>query len=147
MGLLDRLKELADSAITQFSKFTNENMMKGTMSGLAMIMNANGEIKDEEMNTMTQIICRDPDLKCYDFAEMIEVFNHVIAQFKLNKFVGEGVALSNIGKIKDKAAGRALIGKICAIAAADGDFDGNEKKAAKKICEVLGIHPKEFDLE
>lgn len=146
MGFMDKIKELAGEGINQFNKFNNKTMMVGTMSALAMVVDANGAVKDEEMQMVTQLIMRDDALKCYDLPEMLKSFQEVHEQFKLNKFAGEGVALANIGKIKDKAAGRILVGKVCAIAASDGDFDENEKAAARKICNALTIHPGEFDL-
>jgi tellurite resistance protein TerB len=146
MSFMDKIKEFAEDAKTQFNKYNNRTMMKGTMSALAMIVDANGAVKDEEMQTVTQLVMRDEDLKCYDFAEMMKVFKDVHSQFEINKYAGEGVALANIGKITDKAAGRILVGKVCAIAASDGDFDENEKDSARKICNTLTIHPGEFDL-
>lgn len=146
MGFMDKIREFKEGAMTQFNRFNNKKTMEATMAALAMIVHANGQVKDEEMQTMTQLIMRDDDLKCYDFGEMMSVFNKIHEEFGMNKFVGEGSVMSKLSKITDLEAANMIIGKVCAIAASDGDFDDNEKDAARKICNALKVHPGQFDL-
>jgi len=39
-----------------------------------------------------------------------------------------------------------MVRVCCAIGAADGNFDENEKTAVRNICAELGLNPKDFDL-
>ncbi|MBU1077439.1 MAG: TerB family tellurite resistance protein [Spirochaetes bacterium] len=145
-GWMDKLKEATAGLMTEYSKLANKKVMKATMAGIAMVMDANGVVKDEEMETMNNLIMRDPELKCYKYAEMMEVFNEVHDQFKVNKFAGQGVALGYLGKISDQKEARIIIGKVCAIADSDGDFDVNEKASVVKMCGVMPIQASEFGL-
>lgn len=88
----------------------------------------------------------NPDLKCYKYADMMKVFTEVHEQFQVNKFAGQGTALGYLGKISDQKEARIIIGKVCAIADSDGDFDDNEKAAVVKMCGVMPIQANEFGL-
>jgi tellurite resistance protein TerB len=39
-----------------------------------------------------------------------------------------------------------MVRVCCAIGAADGNFDNDEKAVVSKICTELGLNPKDFDL-
>jgi len=93
------------------------------------------------------VISRDQDLSVYDVTEMTKVFTERMEGFKLSPIMGEAECLSVISKLKGKTEqGTLLIGKCCAIGAADGDFDDNEKAVVKKMCDALAISPAQFDL-
>ena len=147
MSFMDKINEMKDGVMKQYGKIANKTLMKGTMAGLALVTNANGVVKEEEMQMMIGVISRDPDLQVYDISEMIEVFKARMEGFKLSPILGETECLAEVGKLKKKAdQATVLIGKCCAIGAADGDFDANEKAVVTKMCTALGLNPSQFDL-
>jgi len=147
MGFMDRINELKAGAMKQYGRLANKTLMNGTMAGLALVTNANGVAKPEEMALMIGLISRDEDLKVYDVTEMTEVFKKRMEGFTLSPIIGESECLAEIGKLKKKTdQATLLIGKCCAIGAADGDFDDNEKAVVRKMCAALDVSPAQFDL-
>jgi len=147
MAFMDKIREIQAGAMKQYSKLANKTLMEATMAGLALVTNANGVVKDEEMQLMIGLISRDEDLKVYDVSEMISVFKKRMEGFQLSPIVGQAECLAEVGKLKKKNdQSMVLIGKCCAIGSADGDFDANEKAIVKKMCDVLGINTGQFDL-
>ena len=147
MSFMDKINEMKDGVLKQYGKIANKTLMEGTMAGLALVTNANGVVKDEEMQLMIGMISRDEDLKVYDIADMLEVFKARMEGFKLSPILGETECLAEVGKLKKKAdQATVLVGKCCAIGASDGDFDANENAVVTKMCVALGLSPAQFDL-
>ncbi len=87
------------------------------------------------------------ELKVFKIDDVIAAFNASVAKFDFDATIGKGEALRKIAKIKGKAgADRLLVRVCCAIGAADGDFDAQERTAVVTICTELGLDPAEFDL-
>jgi len=47
MAFMDKLNALKEGAMKQYGRLANKTLMEGTMAGLAMVTNANGEVKPE----------------------------------------------------------------------------------------------------
>ena len=62
--------------------------------------------------------------------------------------VGEAAALKAVArsKVAPRSIQALLVKTCCAIAAADGGFDAEERKSVMRICEVLGLDPAAFDV-
>ena len=146
MGFMDKLNELKGKMVNEYSKLANNTLMEGTMAACALIANANGVLKDEEMQMMMGHIGRNEQLKVYEISKCMDVFKKCMEGFTLNKIIGDNECFAKISKIKKPEEGRVLVAVCCAIAGADGDFDENEKAMVRKICDRLTIHPGEFDL-
>lgn len=146
MGFIDKINEFKNMATTQYSKIANKKLMEGTMAACALVANANGVIKDEEMDVMTGYINRNQSLKVYDIRDCISSFKKYNEEIKMQKIIGEQTCLAAIQKCKKDDEARVLVAVCCAIAGADGDFDNNEKAAVIKICNSLDLNPSEFDL-
>ena len=147
MSFLDKINEMKDGVLKQYGKIANKTLMEGTMAGLALVTNANGQVKNEEMELMIGMISRDEDLNVYDVSEMIKVFKSRMEAFTLSPILGETECLAEVGKLKKKAdQATVLVGKCCAIGASDGDFDANEKAVVTKMCVALGLSPAQLDL-
>lgn len=149
--MLNWLKENASSArdrlAAEASKFKNRSFMEAVVSGCALVAAADGDISSEEKQKMAGFIQRAEELKHFDMSKVIEVFNKSVGDFEFDASIGKASALQTIGKIKgndDQA--RLLVRVICAIGAADGDFDKGEQDVAREICVELGLNPGEFDL-
>ena len=146
MGFMDKINEIKNMAVTQYSKIANKKLMEGTMAACALVANANGVLKDEEMTVMTGHIGHNESLKVYDIADCIGSFKKYNEEIKMQKIIGEQTCLAAIQKCKKNEEARVLVAVCCAIAGTDGNFDDNEKAAVKKICNSLGINPSEFDI-
>lgn len=128
-------------------KFKNKDLLEAICAACAIVANADGNISDSEKQKMAGYLGRSQDLKVFNMSEVIDRFNHYVANYDFDIVIGKQEALRAISKIKSKPeVGRVLIGVCCAIGTADGDFDENEKIAVREICNVLSLPAGEFGL-
>jgi tellurite resistance protein TerB len=149
--MLSWLKQNAEQArsmlTAEASKFKNRAFMEAVVNGCALVAAADGEIDASEKQKMAGFIERAEELKHFEMRQVIEVFQKAASDFEFDHGIGKASALKMIGKIKgsdDQA--RLLVRVVCAIGAADGDFDAQEKAMVAEIARELGLDPSEFDL-
>jgi tellurite resistance protein TerB len=148
MGVLDWLKTQATSIQDEVKKFKNKNFMEAAVAGCALVAAADGVIKPEEKAKMAGFIQRNDALKVFDMSQVIQAFEKFTQGLEFDHTIGKGEALKAISKIKKSSdEARLLVRVCCAIGAADGDFDEDEKKTVREVCYELGLDPKEFGLE
>ncbi len=145
--LKDSANKTRDRLTAEASKFKNRSFMEAVVSGCALVAAADGNISAEEKQKMAGFIQRADELKHFEMRQVIEVFNKASSDFEFDAAIGKASALQTIGKIKGKDdQARLLVRVICAIGAADGDFDANEQAVVREICVDLGLNPADFDL-
>ncbi len=147
MGVLDWLKTQTTNVTEEVKRFKSKNFMDAVTAGCALVAFADGVVKPEEKAKMGGFIQRDESLKVFDMSKVIESFEKHVKSFEFDLTIGKAEALRTIGKIKKKSdEARLLVRVCCAIGAADGDFDADEKAVVKEICQELGLNPDEFGL-
>ncbi|MBC6437343.1 MAG: tellurite resistance TerB family protein [Rhodobacteraceae bacterium] len=149
--MLNWLKENTTTArariTAEVAKFKNRTFMEAVVSGCALVAAADGNIDASEKQKMIGFIERADELKHFDTRQVIELFNKVAADFEFDHTIGKATALKTICKIKgNEAQARLLVRIVCAIGAADGDFDADERAIVTEIARDLGLKPAEFDL-
>ena len=145
--LKTNVESARQSLAAEASKFKNRDFMEAVVAGCAMMAHADGSVSAEEKQKMMGFIDRADELKHFDNRDIIKMFNASIEDFEFDAAIGKGNALRTIGKIKKNGEqARLLIRVVCAIGAADGDFDENERTMAREICVDLGLAPGDFDL-
>ncbi len=136
-------KKMAD----EMTKFKNRDFMEAVVAGCAIVAAADGTVSSEEKQKMVGYMQSSDELKVFRMEDVIASFTETTAKFEFDATIGKGEALRKIAKIKGKdGADRLLVRVCCAIGAADGDFDADEKAAVVSICKELGLDPAEFDL-
>jgi tellurite resistance protein TerB len=131
----------------EVSKFKNKAFMEAVVSGCALVAAADGSIDSAEKQKMAGFIERSDELKHFDMRQVIEVFQKTAGDFEFDHAIGKATALRTIGKIKGNAEqARLLVRIVCAIGAADGNFDAQERAVGAEIARELGLDPAEFDL-
>lgn len=131
----------------EVTKYRNRDFMDAVVAGCAIVAAADGTVSGEEKQKMMGYMQASDELKVFKTADVIASFNDVTAKFDFDATIGRGEALRKIAKIKGKdGADRLLVRVCCAIGAADGDFDAQERAAVVLICNELGLAPAEFDL-
>lgn len=131
----------------EVSKFKNKAFMEAVVSGCALVAAADGSIDSSEKQKMAGFMERSDELKHFDMRKVIEVFNKAAGDFEFDHAIGKASALKTIGKIKgNEEQSRLLVRIVCAIGAADGDFDADEQAVVREIARELGLNPADFDL-
>jgi len=149
--MLNWLKQNAEQArgklTAEAAKFKNRGFMEAVVNGCALVAAADGSIDATEKQKMAGFIERADELKHFEMREVIEVFQKAASDFEFDHAIGKASALKVIGKIKtNEEQSRLLVRVVCAIGAADGDFDAEEKSMVTEIARELGLNPADFDL-
>ena len=125
----------------------NEHLMEGIVAGCALVAYADGWVTDEERNRMLRLIRGFEPIAAFGLHDVEMTFEALTARFTMEHEEGERAALAAVARVKGAGAYPVLlIETCCAIADADGGFDAEERGAAVRMCEVLGLDPRAFGL-
>lgn len=149
--MLNWLKQNTEQArakmAAEVSKFKNRSFMEAVVSGCALVAAADGNIDSSEKQKMAGFIGRAEELQHFDMRQVIEVFNKTVGDFEFDHAIGKASALKTIAKVKgNEEQAKLLVRVVCAIGAADGNFDDDEKAMVREIARELGLNPDDFDL-
>jgi len=125
----------------------NEHLMDGIVAGCALVAYADGWVTDEERDRMLELLRGFEPIAAFGIHDVVATFEAMTARFVADQQDGERAALKAVARVK--GAGRypaLLVEACCAIAAADGGFDEEERLVAVRICKQLGLDPADFGL-
>lgn len=147
MSFFNWAKEQRTNLQESISRFKNKEFMDAVVAGCALVAASDGTIDSSEKQKMAGFIGRSEELRVFDMNQVINRFNHFVSGFEFDSLIGKGEALKALSKLKkDPEASKLLIRVCCAIGAADGNFDENEKQIVREMCEHLGLSSSEFQL-
>ena len=147
MGIMDWVNTQKDAITSEVKKFKSKKFMNAVTAGCSLVAYADGVVTPDEKAKMIGFIQRNDSLKVYDLPQVIESFENHVKNFEFDITIGKAEALKIIANIKKQSdEARLLVRVCCAIGAADGDFDNDEKAVVKEICNELGLNISEFDI-
>jgi tellurite resistance protein TerB len=145
--LKQRFNEVSSNLKAEVTKIRNKSFLEATVAGCVIVAHADGVVKPAEKQKMMGFLRNSDVLSVYSTEEVIELFDKYAKQFEFDYQIGQASALQAVAKLKNKPdEARLMVRVCCAIGAADGNFDDNEKAAVRNICAELGLNPKDFDL-
>jgi tellurite resistance protein TerB len=125
----------------------NEHLMEGIVAGCALVAYADGWVTAEEHERMLGLICGFEPITAFGLDDVTATFEGLTERFASDQKGGEVAAFEAVARVKGAQRYPALLVEACcAIAAADGGFDAEERAAAIRICQVLGLDPADFGL-
>lgn len=150
-SMLDWLKKNTESAraalTAEIGKYKNKSFMEAVVSACALVAAADGNVSSEEKQKMMGYMQSSDELKVFKTLDVMNAFNDAVAKFEFDAEIGKAEALKTISKLKsDEGASKLLVRVCCAIGAADGEFDAQEKAMVALIATDLGLNAAEFDL-
>lgn len=145
--LKNRFNEVSTTLKTEVTKVRNKTFLEGVIAGCVLVAYADGVVKPEEKQKMMGFLQTSDVLSVFDIKDVISTFEKFAKNFEFDYAIGEANALQTVGKLRNKdSEARLMVRVCCAIGAADGDFDDDERAAVRKICTELGLNPGDFDL-
>ena len=145
--LKQRFNEVSTTLQGEVSKIRNKSFLESVVAGCVLVAYADGVARAEEKQKMMGFLRTNPILSVYSTEDVIAIFDKYAKQFDFDHQIGQASALQAVAKVKDKSdEARLMVRVCCAIGAADGNFDDNEKAIVRKICTELGLNPQDFDL-
>lgn len=128
-------------------KYKSKEFLNAALGGSALVIMADGTIDAQEKMKMMAFIENHEALSIYDSSEVVKTWRNYIDTLEMDADIGGAKAMAAVGKIKGKdEQARLVLRMVCAIGAADGDFDADERRIAAKIAVELGLNPADFDL-
>lgn len=145
--LKQRYSEVSANLKNEVTKIRNKSFLEAVVAGCALVAYADGVARPEEKQKMMGFLRNSEVLSVFSADEVIVIFDKYAKQFEFDHQIGQASALQAVAKVKSKEdEARLMVRVCCAIGAADGNFDDNEKAIVRKICAELGLNPKDFDL-
>jgi len=144
-GMVNKLKEMGAGLRDDAIRLKNKQLMDACTAGCAIIANADGVVTPDEKRKMIGFMQTSDTLSLYDVNDVIASFEKHCKKYDFDAQIGEAEALRVVATLKSKPAeARLLVRACCVIAAADGNFDQNERQAVSRMCKELGLDPQEF---
>jgi len=129
-----------------FKRFMNKNFMEAAVAGCALVAVADGKIDASEKQKMVGLMQRLDELKVFPVNEIVSTFSKFTDILSFDEFIGKEQLFKIVRKIKgNEEESKMLIRICCAIGAADGNFDDDEKAIVRKICEELNLDVNRFN--
>jgi tellurite resistance protein TerB len=144
-GMLDKLTQMGKGLKDEALRFKNRSFMEACTAGCAIIANADGVVTPDEKRKMMGFMQTSDVLSLYETTDVIASFEKHCKPYDFDAQIGEAQALKAVAVLRSKPAeARLLVRACCVIAAADGNFDVNERDAVKRMCGELGLDPADF---
>jgi len=144
-GMVEKLKQMGNGLRDDAIRLKNRQLFEACTAGCAIIANADGVVTPDEKRKMIGFMQTSDTLSLYDVSEVIASFEKHCKKYDFDTQIGEAEALRVVATLKSKPAeARLLVRACCVIAAADGNFDQNERAAVLRMCRELALDPGEF---
>ena len=140
-------KQLWDEFNDEIKQAENEHLMEGIVAGCALVAYADGWVTNDEHDRMVSLIRGFEPIAVFGLDDVIATFETMTSRFASDQASGEAAALEAVARVKGRSKYPALLVKTCcAIAAADGGFDAEERQVINRICQLLGLDPATFNI-
>lgn len=130
----------------EVARFNNRDFLNAATALSARVAAADGTISDDEKQKMGAFLSMYPSLKVFSGTDVVASWGHIAGFYAFDKAMGDAEADKLISKVTDPDARATLVRLGCAIGAADGDFDDNEKAVVISVCRLLGLRAADFGL-
>lgn len=112
------------------------------VAACVLVAHADGWVTPEERRRTVERLRMSPAVAAFNTYEIVVAFDQLAAHFDHDPDDGERRAEAAVRRFRGpEAAGRRLIEVACAVADADGGFDGAERDTVLRLCRLLGLDP------
>lgn len=130
-------------AAETFSRIKDKTTFKRLVFACYLIGNADGDFDSDEKTAVANLIQQKmPQYNTSDIRGVIEEADKSIA---FDATLGKMELLDEVGKATGDAAS-SIVRAAVFVAGADGDFDDNEKKVVRELCNRLSLDPANYGL-
>ncbi len=130
----------------EITKFKSKELLEAIVGASALVAYADGTISSEEKQKLMGYLRTSEQLKVFDQSDVIALFQKYAGKFEFDTAIGTGEVMQAVGKFKGKPQAQLVIRVCCAIGAADGNFDEQEKTVVRRMCSELDLNLADFGL-
>ncbi|MBP7790222.1 MAG: tellurite resistance TerB family protein [Zoogloea sp.] len=131
---------------TEITKFKSKDLLEAILAGSALVAYADGNVSSEEKQKLLGYLRTSDQLSVFDQNDVIKVFQKFLEKFEFDVAIGTGEVMTAVAKFKGKPQAQLVMRVCCAIGAADGNFDENERAVVRRMCSELALNPADFSL-
>lgn len=147
MSVFSWLDEKSKELMSSVKQYLNQDFLDAVVASCALVAIADGKIDVSEKQKMLGFIKNNETLSVYEHQKIEERFSYYISRLEFDLNIGTGECLLAVGKIRNNIDQSQLVIRVCcAIGSADGNFDADERQVVQKICNHLGLNPKDYNL-
>lgn len=144
MGFFNRFSDQANAQMKALvGRINNRDFLPAFASAMALIVAADGQILDDEIQGVMDFVTTDATLAHWKLDDRTKAFESALAL--ANGGAMKQVTLwGNISKLNGKPEAGLLAELVHTLANADGDFADSEQAVFDKICRRVGVDPKAY---
>lgn len=139
--------QAARTRITETWTPAQLDQLDALVAACALVAQADGWVTPEERGRMLDRMRGLPALALFGIDDALEAFEALDMHFELDPETARFEAEMAIRRLRGRDdVARLVVNSACAVAAADGGLDAEERDVLLRICGLLGLHPIQFDL-
>lgn len=120
----------------------DEIEMDALVAACALVAQADGWVTPDERQRMVERMRRSPAVAVFGVQEVLQGFETLNERFDRDLDDGVAAAETAVRRLTGRAGpARLLVQTACAVAAADGGFDAEERDVVLRLCELLDLAP------
>jgi tellurite resistance protein TerB len=132
------LGELANELEIEVS----EDLVEALAAATAMVAFADGVASPEEREELLAVFEEEDRLTDIDLDDLFDAFDDYAERFVEDRKLAESEALATVAVFDDSPdLGRLVVRAALAVASTDGALTAEEERAARQLCDALGIEP------
>jgi len=139
MGML-KIDEAAKAATKSF----NKGEFYALVSFAAAVAASDGSVDDSERTSFIEDCKNLPWMKSFSQEEILKEFDETVNAIKQNSANAKLEIVEKLAKIKDAGISQRILGTVCNIAAADGNFDPGEIHLVRELAKNLPLENEEI---
>lgn len=124
----------------------DEIEMDALIAACALVAQADGSVRPEERQRMLERLRRSPAVAVFGVQEVLQGFAILNERFERDSGDDVPAAEAAVRRLAGRSGpSRLLVETACAVAAADGVFDAEERDVIVRLCELLDLVPVAFE--
>lgn len=142
-GFADKVKAAMEQGMGEFKRFADQSTLKAAVASATLTGWADGDFDSDEKKKAMAVLTKHPAMAHFKQSDITKAWGELDGIFSIDVSMGNDEALNLVRAAQDKPVEvkRVIAMLGCAVAGADGNFDGDEVKAVAEICTALGIVP------
>ncbi len=125
----------------------DEAEMEALIAACALVAQADGWVTSEERGRMLERMRRSPAVAVFGAADVLQGFEALNERFYRDPDDAVRVAENAVRRLAGRPGpSRLLVEAACAVAAADGGFDAEERTVILRLCDLVRLRPEDFDM-
>jgi tellurite resistance protein TerB len=137
--------EVLEELATELEEDASEDVIEALAAATAMVAFADGVSSPEEREELLGVFEEEDRLTEIDLDDLFDAFDDYAERFAEDPAAAENEVLTAVAVFDDAPElGRLILRGAVAVASSDGSLSPAEEAAVKRLCDVLGLEPRDL---